>query len=115
MSCDRVLFEILGGMRRTKTNVGIGGQVKDKIRSIHASRQSAGIQDISAHQTEIRGLARCRQKTFLTGGKIVEADHRVTGGQQPFGQRAANEAGTTGNEVSQLAFPRRLAADRGQN
>jgi hypothetical protein len=38
----------------------------------------------------------------------------VAGRQQPFGQRTADEAGTTGNEVSQLAFPCRLAADRGQ-
>src|SRR6266404_3890081 len=100
MSCDGVLFEILGRMRRTKTNVGIGGQVKYKLRSIHALRQSGRIQNIAAHQTEIRGLARCKQKTLLTGGKVVVANHSVAGRQQPIGQRTANEAGTTGNEVS---------------
>jgi len=57
----------------------------------------------------------CKQKTLLTGGKVVVANHRVAFRQKPFRQRTADEAGTTGNKVSQLAFLCRLAVDSDQN
>src|SRR5258708_30887935 len=115
MSCDGVLLKIPPGMLGTKTNVCICRQVKYKFRSTHAFCQQRRIQNISAHQAEIGRLACRKQESLLPGGKVVVANHHVAVPQQPLRQSTADEPGTTGNKVTQLAFLCRLEVDNDQN
>src|SRR5882757_5044125 len=104
MSGDGVLLEIPAGVLGTKTNVCICGQMKYKLRSRHALCQSCRVQNITSYQAEIGRLACRKQKSLLPGGKVVVANHRVAARQKPFRQGTADEPGTTGNKVAQVAF-----------
>src|SRR4029078_483365 len=116
IECGRsVLLEVSCWILQSKTNVSVGRKVKHPLAAAHCCRQSGKIQNISAHQLEIKILLRLRQKGVLYGGKIVPPDHLITRAKQAISQMAADEACGPGDKALHCEATSRGAAARSRS
>ena len=95
-------------MLEAEADVGIGGQMKDKIASRHRADQRGQIQAIAFDQFELGICQRRLEKFALAGGKIVPADHLPAAGQQTVNQVTANKTGGAGDKDFLHYFPGNL-------
>ena len=85
-------------MVETKTDIGIGGQMKNEIAPGHRAGQRRQIKAIAFNQFEFRIGQRRLEKFLLAGGKIVPADNVFAVGEQPVHEIAADKSGRAGHE-----------------
>ena len=86
-------------MFEAEPDVGIGGEVKNKIAPGHRRGQRGQIEAIAFESSLNSGWLRRRlQKFMLAGGKIVPADDVFAAGKQAVNEIAADETGGAGDK-----------------
>ena len=85
-------------MFEAKADIGIGGEVKDKIASGDRTGQRREVKVVALDKLESGVFAGTDKEFILAGGKIVPADDVFAAGQQAVNKVAANETGSTGDK-----------------
>jgi hypothetical protein len=101
-SGDRILVEVFARALDAKPHIGIGCEVDHHFHARHRLGQTAAVEQISTMESEPRMGCSGFQKLLPPGGKIIEADHAVTRGQQTIYHVAADESRRTCNQDAQM-------------
>ena len=111
MRGESILLKIAPRVFGAITHIRVCRHVEHKLSTHHRLGKARLVQNIPAHQAKAGGPGRGSQKALLPGGEIVVANHRMAVRKKPLGQCTTDEAGATGNEITQLGFQWLLEAD----
>ena len=89
---DRAVYAGLGGLHRVELVVHRAGRAGEVADAVDLQLHRLG--DVVAQQLEARVADQRYDVVARAGEEVVEAEHLVAVGEQPFAQVRADEAGT---------------------
>ena len=97
-SGDGVLLEVLAGVLPAVFDVGVGGEVEDKVGAPHGGGQGGQVEIVAADEAKLRVLFGAVEEAFLAGGEVIPASDSGAVSEKTVGEIGANETGDAGDE-----------------
>jgi hypothetical protein len=95
-------MQVFGWMFGAETHIGVGGQVKNEVRSRNGALHAVGVEQVALQKQKVPVGLSAAEKRKMAGGKIIETNDVMTRRQQPVGKSASNKSCATRNKTPQL-------------